>query len=272
MLNLLNHKPDIEKMHLYPKDPFETKYQLFINKRESTSLNYLNDSKVFIEYLNDRADNYKKIEEYNLSKKQKKLDRVVGDMFADILSNKKIKPIVTELFMKGRKINISFFFITQSYFVVPKNIRINSAHYFVKKILNKSKLQQIAFNHLSEIDFEDFINLYEKCIAEPYSFWWLILLLYQIILQVWERIFFRTGDDEGNLPVGYPQVAACRGFELMVYQPNSRQLTVFNCSLSTKYLQARIGESQSKVYITLIQKNLSLKSIINDKKIPENWK
>ena len=140
------------------------------------------------------------------------------------------------------------------------------------EILNKSKLQQVAFNHLSKIDFQDSKNLYEKCIAEPYSFWWLVLHLYQIILQVWERIFFRTGDDEGNLPEGYPQVADCRELELMVYQPNSRQSTVLNCSLSTKYLQARIGGSQSKVYITLIQKNLRLKSIINDKNIPENWK
>ena len=73
MLNPINHKPDIEKMHLYPKDPFETKYQLLINKRESTGLNYLNDSKVFTEYSNDRADIYKKIEEYNLNKKQKNL-------------------------------------------------------------------------------------------------------------------------------------------------------------------------------------------------------
>lgn len=65
-------------------------------------------------------------------------------------------------------------------------------------------------------------------------------------------------------------MADCRGFELMVYQANSRQLTVLNCSLSTKYLQASIGGSQSKVYIMLIQKNLRLKSIINDKNIPEN--
>ena len=74
-----------------------------------------------------------------------------------------------------------------------------------------------------------------------------------------------TGDDEENLQVGYPQLADFGGFELMVCQPNSRQLTVLDCTLSTKDLRARIGRSQSKLYIRLIQNNLSLKPIIKDK-------
>ena len=91
-------------------------------------------------------------------------------MIADILSNKKPDPIVTELFIRGRKLYISLVFITQSYFAVPKNIRLNSTHYFVMKIPNKRELQQIAFNHSSDIDFQDFMNLYEKCTSKPYSF------------------------------------------------------------------------------------------------------
>ena len=91
-------------------------------------------------------------------------------MIADMLSNKKLNPIVTELFIRGRKLNISLVFITQSYFAVPKNIRLNSTHYFVMKIPNKRELQQIAFNHSSDIDFQDFMNLYKKCTAKPYSF------------------------------------------------------------------------------------------------------
>ena len=81
---------------------------------------------------------------------------IVFDMIADMLSNKKLNPIVTELFTRGRNLSISLVFITQSYFTVPKNIRLNSSHCFVLKIPNKQELQQIAFNHSSDIDFEDF--------------------------------------------------------------------------------------------------------------------
>ena len=88
----------------------------------------------------------------------------------DILSNKKLNPIVTELFLRGRKLNISLVFIMQSYFAVLKNIRLNSTQYFAMKIPNKKELQQIAFNHSSDIDFQDFMNRYKKCTANLYSF------------------------------------------------------------------------------------------------------
>ena len=91
-------------------------------------------------------------------------------MIADILSNKKLNLIVTELFIRGRKLNIAIVFATQSYFAVPKNIKLNSWHYFITKIPNKQELQQIAFDHSSDIDFQDFINLYKKCTAKPYFF------------------------------------------------------------------------------------------------------
>ena len=95
-------------------------------------------------------------------------------MIPNILDNK--NPIVTELFIKGRKLNISLVFITQSYFAVPKNNRLNSKHYFIMKILNKQEFEQIAFikiihqNYFSDSDFKYFINLYKKCTAKPYSF------------------------------------------------------------------------------------------------------
>ena len=76
-------------------------------------------------------------------------------MIVDMLNNKKLYPKVTEFFIRGRKLNISVIFISQSYFVVPKNIRINSAYYVIMKISNKEEPQQIAFNHLSDIDFQD---------------------------------------------------------------------------------------------------------------------
>ena len=112
---------------------------------------------------------YKNIEDYNPNRKQKILIIYV-DMIADMLSNKKINPIVTELFIRGRKLNISLVFITQSYFAVPKNIRLNSTHYFVMKIPNKRELQQLAFNHSSDIGFQDFMNLYKKWTTKSYSF------------------------------------------------------------------------------------------------------
>ena len=93
-LNLIIHQPDIDKVHLNGKDPFEAKYQLLINKRKSTGLKNFNDSKVFIKYLKD-MDMYKNIEEYNLNKKQKILI-VLDDLIADMLSNKKSSRIVTE--------------------------------------------------------------------------------------------------------------------------------------------------------------------------------
>ena len=87
-----------------------------------------------------------------------------------IVSNKKINPIVTELFIRSRKLNISLVFIVRSYFAVPKNIRLNSTHFFIMNIPNKGELYQIAFNHSLDIDFRDFMNLCKKCTAKPYLF------------------------------------------------------------------------------------------------------
>ena len=104
-------------------------------------------------------------------------------MIADMLSNKKPILIVIELFIRGRKLNNSVVFITQSYFPVPKNIRLNSTHYFVMKIPNKRELQQIAINYSSDVDFQDFQNHILFCL--------LILLLSQIILQDSENLLER---------------------------------------------------------------------------------
>ena len=87
-----------------------------------------------------------------------------------MINNKKLNSIVTELFIRGRKLNISLVFITQSYFKVPKDVRLNSTHFFIMKIPNKRELQQIALNHSSDIDFKSFIRIYKKCTDEPYSF------------------------------------------------------------------------------------------------------
>ena len=90
--------------------------------------------------------------------------------FAHMISNKKFNPVVTELFTRGRKLNISLVCITQSYFPVSKNIKLNSKHYFIMKIRDKWKIKQFAFNHSSDIDFQDFMNLYKDILQNHIIF------------------------------------------------------------------------------------------------------
>ena len=133
------------------------------------SLNHYDDPKAFSEYSNDMEDVYKNIEEYNLSKKRKVLT-VFDDMIADMINNKKLNLVVTELFIRGRKLIISIVFITQSYFKLPKEVRLNTTHFFIMKIPNKRELHKFALNHSSDINFRDFMKIYKKYNAEPYSF------------------------------------------------------------------------------------------------------
>ena len=169
LLNLINNQPDIDKIYLYAKDPYEKIYQYLINKREKVGLNYFNNPKAFMEYSNDMQDVQKNIEDYNPIKKRKILI-VFDDMIADMINNNKLNPIVTELFIRRRKLNISIAFVTQSYFKVPKDVRLNSTHFFIMKIPNKRELQQFALNRSSDIDFKDFMNIYKNRTKEPYSF------------------------------------------------------------------------------------------------------
>ena len=118
LFNVINNQPDIDKIYLYAKDPYEVKYQFLINKRESTALKHFIDPKVFIEYSNDMKDVYKDINEYNIDKERKILI-VFDDMIADMINNNKLNSILTELFIRGGKLNISLLFITQSYSVIP---------------------------------------------------------------------------------------------------------------------------------------------------------
>ena len=113
-----------------------------IKKCEDVGTKHFNDSKAFIEYSNNMDDIYKNIEEYNPNKKRKILI-VFDDMTADMLSDKKLNPIITELFIRGRKLNISLVFITQSSFAVPKNIRLNSSHYFIMILQTKDNFNKL---------------------------------------------------------------------------------------------------------------------------------
>ena len=140
IIHIEYHKPDTDKIHLYAKDPYKAKYQVLINKRESTSLKHMNGSKAFIKYSNYMDDTlYINLFYY---------------MIANMLTNKKVNTAVNELFIRGRKLNISLVFVIQFYFAVPKNIRLNSTQYFIIKIPKKQELQQMVFNHSSDKNFE----------------------------------------------------------------------------------------------------------------------
>ena len=102
LLNLINNQPDIDKIYLYAKDPYEAKYQYLINKREGVGINHFNDPKAFIEYSNDMQDVYKNIDEYNIDKERKILI-VFDDMIANMIIHKKLNSIVTELFIGVEK-------------------------------------------------------------------------------------------------------------------------------------------------------------------------
>ena len=121
VLNLIKHqRPDIDKIYLFVKDSFKSKYQLLINGREKVGLNTPKNLKAFIDHLQVIDDVYKKLEDYNATKTRRVLI-VSDDVLADMKSNKKLSPIFTELFLRGRKINISIVFVSQSYSKVPKD-------------------------------------------------------------------------------------------------------------------------------------------------------
>ena len=143
VLNFFSHQPNINEIYLHFEDIFEAKYQFLITKRGKVGLKNYNDPRVFLEHSNDMRDVYKNINEHNPGKLLISFD----DETVDINIIKKLHPIITKLFIRGKKLNILLVFVTQSYFKLPKNVRLNSTHYFIMKIPNKRELQQIAINH-----------------------------------------------------------------------------------------------------------------------------
>ena len=153
---------------MYARDLNEPKYKILIKKRKDAGIKHLNDPNAFIECSNMMNDVYENIHDYNSSRKRKILI-VFDDMIADIMTNKKFQSIIKELFIRCRKLNISLVFITQSYFFVPKDVRLNSTHYLIMKINNKRELQNIAINHSADIDYGDFMKIYTECTKELYN-------------------------------------------------------------------------------------------------------
>ena len=114
-------------------------------------------------------DVFENIDDYNASRRKRTLF-VFADMIADIMKNKKFQAIIKELFIRCRKLNISLVFITQSYFSVPKDVRLNSTHYLIMKINNRKELQNIAINNSADIDYQGFMKIYRECTKEPFNF------------------------------------------------------------------------------------------------------
>ena len=156
-------------MYLYAKDLSKPKYEYLIKNRENSGIEHVNDGNAFIECSNTMDDVYKNIDDHNPNGRRKILI-VFDNMIADIMTNKKFEAIIKELFIRCRKMNISLVFITQSYFSVPKDMILNSAHYFTMEINNKKELQNIAINPSADIDCKDFMKIYRECTKEPYIF------------------------------------------------------------------------------------------------------
>ena len=157
LLNLINEQDNIDKIFFYAKDLSEPKYGFLIKKRKDVGAKHFSDPNAFIECSNRIDDVYVNIDDYNHSKRRKILI-VFDDMIADIMSNKKFPAIIKELFFRCRKLNIPLVFITQSYFFVSKDVRLNSTNYLIMKISNKKELQNIATNHSADIDYKGFMK------------------------------------------------------------------------------------------------------------------
>ena len=139
----------------------EPKYKYLIKKREHVGIKHVNNLNAFIECSDTMDDVYENINDYN-SRRRRKILIVFDDMIAYIMTNRIFQAVIKELFIRCRKLNMSFVFITQFCFSVPKDVRLNSTHYLIMKINNRKELQNIAINHAADIDYKDFMKIYSE--------------------------------------------------------------------------------------------------------------
>ena len=112
---------------------------------------------------------FPEIEDYN-KKRKRKILVIFDDMISHVMSDKKAQKVLKDLFIRCRKLNIALCFLTQSYFGVPKDVRLNCTHYILFKLSGKRELQNIAINHSADTDYKDFIKIYRYCTREPFNF------------------------------------------------------------------------------------------------------
>ena len=122
-----------------------------------------------IEYSNSMDDISSDIEDYN-KKRKRKVSIIFDDMTSHVMSDRRAQQVLKDLFIRCRKLNILLCFLTQSYFSVPKDVRLNCTHYILFKLNNKRELQNIAFNNTADIDYKDFIKIYRLCAKEIFNF------------------------------------------------------------------------------------------------------
>ena len=120
------------------------------------------------------------------------------DMIADIMTNKKFQAIIKKLFISSRRLNIALVFITESYFLVPKDVRLNSTYYLIMKISSKRELQNIAINHSADIDYNDSIKIYRECTRKLSIFLQMILRYQQVILEDLEKVCLILYKNDSN--------------------------------------------------------------------------
>ena len=169
LLHLIDKLHPIDKIYLYAKDLSEPKYEYLINKREQVGIEMLQNAKAFIEHSNKMNDVFENINNYN-KKRNKKVLLVFDNMIAGTEHNKKFRKVIKELFYRARKLNVSIVFITQSYFRVLKDARLNSTHYVLMKIGSKKELKSISEEKSGHLDHKDFLKMYNYRTKEPYSF------------------------------------------------------------------------------------------------------
>ena len=157
LTNLMNEQGNIDKIYLYTKDMRETKYKYLIKKRIDVGIKHLSNSNAFIECSNAMDGIYENINNYNPNRRRKILI-IFDNMIADIVASKKFQTIIKELLIRCRKLNISLALITQSYFSVRKDVRLNSPNYLIMKINNRKELKNIAINNSAYIDYKDFMK------------------------------------------------------------------------------------------------------------------
>ena len=171
LLNLIKEQGDLDKIYFYAKYLSKARYELLIKRRKDAGTKHFNDPNAFIKCSNTMDDVYENTDVYKPNKERKILI-VFDGMIVDIMISKKFQAIIKDLFIRFRKLNmfIIIVFITQSYFSIPKDVRLNSTHYLIMKINNKRELQNIAINQSAYIDYKDFVKIYRECTKEPYSF------------------------------------------------------------------------------------------------------
>ena len=165
LINLIREQDNrdvFDKIYLHAKDLNEPKDQFLIKKREYLGIKHKNHPIEYFECSNTIDDVYEKIDYYN-PKRDRKVLVVFDDMIADIMTNKKFQVIIKELLIRCRKLNFLLVFIAQSYFSVPKDVRLNSRHYLIMKINNKRELQNITINYSADIDYKDFLKICREC-------------------------------------------------------------------------------------------------------------